>query len=66
MTTNLQLDESLVEEARKLGKYRNKKQAVIAALEEFVRRRKQLAILDLVGKIDYDPDYDYKAARRKR
>jgi len=38
---------------------------VTAALEEYVRRRKQLRIFELEGQIDYDPDYDYKAARRR-
>ena len=27
---------------------------------------KQRQIVDLFGKIDYDPEYDYKAERRKR
>jgi len=27
--------------------------------------RKQLGILSLAGKIDYDPAYDYKTERRK-
>jgi len=30
------------------------------------RIAKQRQILDLFGKIDYDPGYDYKAERRKR
>ena len=35
-------------------------------MDEYVRYRKQLKILDLVGKIEYYDDYDYKQARRKR
>jgi Arc/MetJ family transcription regulator len=66
MSTNLALDDRLIEEARQLGHHKTKKEAVNAALDEYVRRRKQLAILDLVGKIDYDENYDYKQARRKR
>ena len=59
------VDEKLAEEARRLGGYTSVPEAVTAALEEFVQRRKQSAILDLVGKVEYDPDYDYKALRRK-
>ena len=66
MATNLGLNDRLVDEAQRVGGHKTKKDAVNAALEEYVRRRKQLKILDLFGKIDYDPAYDYKAARRKR
>ena len=66
MATNLALDDKLIEEARDLGKHRTKKEAVTAALEEYVQRRKQLRILDLFGKIDFDPTYDYKAARQRK
>ena len=65
MPTNLALDDRLIEEAKKIGKHRSKKEAVTAALEEYVRVRKQQAILELAGTIDYYPDYDPKALRRK-
>lgn len=63
MPTNLAIDDRLVEEARQVGNHRTKKEAVTAALEEYVRRHRQQAIVELFGTIDYDPDYDYKAAR---
>ena len=66
MPTNLALDDRLIEEARKLGHHRTKKEAVNAALDEYVRHRKQLKILDLIGKIEYYDDYDHKQARGKR
>jgi len=66
MPTNLALDDGLIEEARQVGGHKTKKEAVTAALEEYVRRRKQLRILDLFGTVDYDPGYDYKELRRKR
>ena len=65
MATNLGLDDKLIDEARKIGKHRTKKEAVTAALEEYVRRRRQLGILRLAGTIEYDEDYDYKAERRR-
>ncbi len=66
MATNLGIDEKLLNEARRIGKQRTKKATVNEALREYIDRRKRLKILDLFGKIDFDPDYDYKAERRKR
>jgi Arc/MetJ family transcription regulator len=66
MPTNLAIDDRLIEEARELGHHRTKKEAVNAALDEYVRRRKQLAILDLVGKIEYYDDYDHKRERMRK
>lgn len=63
--TNLALDDRLINKARRIGGHRTKREAVTAALEEYVRRREQLRILELAGKIDYAPGYDYKALRRK-
>ena len=66
MATNLALDDKLIEAARRIGKHKTKKEAVTAALEEYVRYRRQLRVLDLAGTIDYAPDYDYKAERREK
>lgn len=65
MATNLALDDRLIEEARRIGGHKTKKDAVTAALKEYVQRRKQLEILDLFGKVDYWEDYDYRQLRRK-
>ena len=65
MPTNLAVDGRLIEEARRIGHHRTKKEAVTAALDEYIRRRKQLRILDLFGTIDYQEDYDYRANRRR-
>ena len=66
MATNLALDDKLIEKARQAGKHKTKKEAVSAALEEYVQRRQQQRILEAFGKFDFDPGYDYKAERRKR
>ena len=66
MPTNLAIDDELLEEALRLGGHRTKKATVNEALKEYVRRRKQLQILDLFGQIDYAPDYDYKEQRRRK
>ena len=61
------VDDDLIAEAMRLGKFSSKVSAANAALAEFVNRRKQVAILELAGKITYYPDYDYKRLRgRKR
>ncbi len=54
---------SLIEEARRAGKHKTKKEAVTAALAEYVRRRKQVRILEAFGSFEFDPAYDYKAER---
>jgi hypothetical protein len=66
MLINLAIDDQLTEEARKIGRHKTKKDAVAAALSEYIARRKRLKILSLFGKIDFDPEYDYKAERVKR
>lgn len=66
MATNLQLDDRLVDEAKRAGRHRTKREAVDQALREYVSRHKQRAVLELFGKLDWDPGYDYKATRHKR
>jgi type VI protein secretion system component VasK len=66
MPTNLALDDHLIEEARRVGGHKTKKEAVTAALDEYVRRHRQMRILDAFGTVDFDPTYDYKAERRRR
>ncbi len=63
MATNLAIDEELLRMALEISGLRTKKDIVNLALKEFVNRRKQMEIIDLFGKIDPDPDYDYKKGR---
>jgi Arc/MetJ family transcription regulator len=65
MPTNLAIDDSLIEEARRIGGHVTKKDAVTAALDEYIRRRKQIEILKLFGTVDYSRDYNHKANRRR-
>jgi Arc/MetJ family transcription regulator len=64
MTTNLEIDKSLIKEALELGGHPTKDAVVEQALREYVQRRKQLKILELFGTIEYNDDYDYKQQRR--
>ena len=66
MATNLALDDKLIEEAQEVGHHRTKKDAVTAALAEYVKRHRQQKIIEAFGTVDFDPHYDYKADRRRR
>ena len=66
MATNLALDDRLIEQARAAGGHRTKKDAVTAALQDYVRHKEQLKILDLAGTVDFDPAWDYRAARHRK
>lgn len=66
MPSNLAIDDRLLEEAQKVGRHRTKRETVTAALEEYIKRRKQLEILSLFGKIDYARGHDYKRERKAK
>jgi len=66
MATNLSLDPDLIERALKVSGERTKKAAVTRALEEFIARRRQKRIVELMGKLEWDTSFDYKAARARR
>ncbi len=66
MATNLAIDPDLIERALELSGEKTKKAAVTKALEEFIARREQPALLGLFGKFDWDPEYDYKAERSRK
>ncbi len=66
MPTNLDLDDKLIEEAKKAGRHRSKKDAVTAALKEYVLSRRRTDILKWVGKVDFWPDYDHKDLRHRK
>jgi len=66
MPTNLAIDDKLLEKAVRVGGHRTKRATVNEALEEYIRRRTRLQALKAFGTIEFDPNYDYKRARRKR
>lgn len=65
MPTNLAIDDSLLDEALRIGGHRTKKATVTEALKEYIARRRQQRMLKLFGQIDFDHNYDYKTARRR-
>ena len=66
MATNLSIDPELIERALEVSGERTKKAAVTKALQEFVARRQQKRVLELVGKLEWDPRFNYKAERERR
>ena len=64
MATNPDLDDKLIDAARRLGGHKTKRDAVTRALEEYVRWLRQQAIVKDFGRIDYDPKFDHKKQRR--
>jgi len=66
MATNLSLDPELIERALAVSGERTKKAAVTRALEEFIARRRQKRLLDLMGKLEWDDSFNYKAERSRR
>ena len=63
MATNLALDDK-ADRGSAADKHKTSKDAVTAALDEDIKRRKQLRILDAFGTFEFGPGYDYKAERR--
>lgn len=65
MPSNLAIDDDLLEEAKRLGEHRTKRETVNEALTEYIQRRKRRRLVELFGRIDFDPHYHYKRARRR-
>jgi hypothetical protein len=66
VATNLSVDPKLIEQALKVSGERTKAAAVTKALQEFIARRRQKAVLELAGKLEWDGAYDYKTERGRR
>lgn len=65
MATNLALDDKLIVAAVKAGHHKTKREAVMAALKEYITHRKQLNVLGLFGGIDFSDGYNYKSLRSR-
>jgi hypothetical protein len=66
MATNLSIDPQLIEHALAVSGERTKKAAVTKALLEFIARRRQRRLLDLMGKLEWDDEFDYKSERSRQ
>jgi hypothetical protein len=56
----------LLDRALQVSGERTKKTAVTKALQEFIARREQRRVLELVGKLDWDDSFNYKAQRSRQ
>jgi len=65
MATNLSIDPDLLERALEVSGERTKKAAVTKALQEFIARRRQKRMLELVGQLEWDNSFDYKKERSR-
>jgi hypothetical protein len=63
MATNLDIDPRLIDQALAVSGERTKKAAVTRALQEFIARRRQKRVLELLGQLEWDESFDYKAER---
>jgi hypothetical protein len=66
MATNLALDPKLIDRAMEVSGERTKKATVTKALEEFIARRRQKRLMDLMGRLEWDCSFDYKSERSRR
>jgi hypothetical protein len=63
VATNLDIDPKLIDQVLAVSGERTKKAAVTRALQEFLARRRQKRVLDLMGQLEWDESFDYKAER---
>lgn len=65
MTERLTIDSALLDRAIAVGGERTKKAVVTKALQEFIARREQRRVAALMGKLEWDDSFDYKAERSR-
>ena len=66
MATNLSIDPALLDRALQVSGERSKKAAVTKALQEFIARRERKRVIELMGQLEWDEGFDYKAERSRR
>ena len=63
MATNLAIDPDLLDRAVEVSGERTKKAVVTKALQEFIARREQKRVVELMGKLEWDDSFNCKAER---
>ena len=56
MRTNIEIDDDVMREAKRLIGARTKRETVDAALRELVARHRRIGVLDLRGKVRWEGD----------
>jgi len=65
MATNLAIDPDLLDRAVLVSGEKTKKAVVTKALQEFIARREQRRVVDLMGTLEWDESFEYKAERSR-
>ena len=65
MATNIALETDLLARAIEVSGEHSNDAVVIKALQEFIARRQQAGIAELMGTLRWDPLFDYKAERSR-
>jgi Arc/MetJ family transcription regulator len=62
----LSIDPDLLSRALEVSGERTKKAAVTKALQEFIARRQQRRLMELMGRLEWDNRFAYKTDRSRR
>lgn len=65
MRTNIDIDNKLIKKAKTISNIKTKKEIIHLALEEFIKSKERLNLMDLMGKIEFADGYDYKNMRNE-
>jgi hypothetical protein len=65
MATKLATDPELLDRAVEVSGERTKKAVVTKALQEFIARREQRRVVELIGKLEWDDSFDHKSERSR-
>ena len=63
MATNLAIDPELLQHAVDVSGERTKKAVVTKALQEFIARREQRRVVELMGRLEWDGSFNNQADR---
>jgi Uncharacterized protein conserved in bacteria (DUF2191). len=66
VATNLALDPTLIDRAVAVSGEPSKKAAVTLALKEFIARREQQRVVELLGQLEWDESFNPKAERSRK
>jgi Arc/MetJ family transcription regulator len=64
MRTNIEIDDTVLDEARRLTGLATKRETVDFALRELVARQRRLGVLSLRGKVHWEGDLDQSRTDR--
>jgi Arc/MetJ family transcription regulator len=62
----IEIDDKLIMEAQKIGRFKTKKETINKVLAEYIQRHQQMEIIKQFGEIEYEEDYNYKTGRKRK